>query len=92
VAQSPTGGDFEFCGPPPLSSFWRMKPMTKHRSYSAALERHVAKEFIAGKTRHARFKRRDIPRPADLDLVGRFESGAPGDNELGDNELGCFGA
>ena len=66
--------------------------MTKHQLYSAALERHVAKEFIARKTLHARFKRHDISRPADLDLVGKFESGAPGDNELGDNELGCFGA
>jgi transposase-like protein len=57
-----------------------MEAMTKHRSHSAAFERQVAEEFIAGETLHALSKRHDISRQLIRIWVGKFEAGALDDD------------
>src|SRR3977135_3681431 len=53
-----------------------MKPMTKHRSHSAAFKRQVAQEFVAGETLHGLSKRHDISRQLIRIWVGKYEAGA----------------
>ena len=50
--------------------------MTKHRSHSAAFERQVAQEFIAGDTLHGLSKRDDISRQLIRIWVGKYDAGA----------------
>jgi hypothetical protein len=53
-----------------------MEAMTKHRSHSAAFNRQVTEEFIAGETLHALSKWHDISRQLIRVWVGKCESGA----------------
>jgi len=53
-----------------------MEAMTKHRSPSAAFQRQVAQEFLAGETLHGLSQRHDISRQLIRIWVGKFEAGA----------------
>ena len=50
--------------------------MVRHRSHSAAFQRQVAEEFLAGETLHGLSQRHDISRQLIRIWVGKYEAAA----------------
>ena len=52
-----------------------MEVMARHCSHSAAFQRQVAEEFLAGETLHGLSQRHDVSRQLIRIWVGKYEAG-----------------